>query len=753
MLYQESEQGHEQQGPSVDSDIPEERIKARRLRIQARIEASKREASGEKEVKPRVLSESDRNALRKSSKQIDQSLQRVNRTKAQGILLATNVISASDARESHRRLEDDDAKKARMEKLTAETKASEEKFEEITKKWENVQPMAQAQELHEMLMAQKAACDAMIDEKNKLIMELQQELKSKDEQYVNDLKQQTDDVDIMIERMEDQIKNISQSYKDELQQIEISFESERQELVESHRQKWEANMQRRREKEEEYMKARQVRVDEFEAQLQHLRTQDAEEYNKVKIKMETDVQTLEQQLQSMKATFQLNAEKLDYNFQVLKKRDEENTITKSQQKRKITRLQDTLNNLRSRLAKQDKTYREENSSLSEDYRRLSGQFKKLQEKSKHFQLTDMKRFMDIWEMNEWQAVELRQKVLEADRIAHEQQLGLKWEAPEQLESPIIQTANVEGDGGEGKDGGAVEARMSASDTAAKVFSAEIDAEGDRHSEHPDNKSSTPPFIHLPPAAAAALETSHFSSTAVKRALELICDESGFLVEEKLTHLLAPLDKNEQSLMKLDSIFKALGVETEEDVHLLVSYFLKAAEEGETDEIITQGSETQIEGFDDDQFERSSSVHLALGRRIDLIHLNDALKALKQFSEDHAHTMRAQSKKQTIKSKPQITAPSHRETSLDPVYWQRISAVITPEKEQMWDGLLVGLERYSKELQERSSLIQDTESLSRQNVELRMLLNQYLMSKINLELEIPPTKTLPLEVGKSRSEYP
>ena len=39
----------------------------------------------------------------------------------------------------------------------------------------------------------------------------------------------------------------------------------------------------------------------------------------------------------MRATYQLNQEKLEYNFQVLKKRDEENTITKSQQKRKITR--------------------------------------------------------------------------------------------------------------------------------------------------------------------------------------------------------------------------------------------------------------------------------------------------------------------------------------------------------------------------------------------------------------------------------
>lgn len=49
------------------------------------------------------------------------------------------------------------------------------------------------------------------------------------------------------------------------------------------------------------------------------------------------LQILEQQLQQMRATYQLNQEKLEYNFQVLKKRDEENTITKSQQKRKITR--------------------------------------------------------------------------------------------------------------------------------------------------------------------------------------------------------------------------------------------------------------------------------------------------------------------------------------------------------------------------------------------------------------------------------
>jgi dynein regulatory complex protein 1 len=543
MLYSESDQTEEQNGPSIDSDNAEDRIMARRLRIKARVEAARRMANGEKESKLKPLSDADREALRKSRKQIDHSRTRIDKLKSDGTELVTSVGVAADARETGRRLKDDESKTGRLERLTAEAKTSEEKFEEITKKWETVPPSAVAQQLHEMLMAQKAVCDAMIDEKNKLITELQQELRIKDDQYVKDLKQQAEDVDIMIERMEDQIKTLMKAYKDEVDQIESSFQSERQELVDSQTQKWEALMQERRDREEEYMKARQIRVEDFESQLQHLRTQDAEEYNRIKIKMETDVQTLEQQLQSMKATFQLNAEKLDYNFQVLKKRDEENTITKSQQKRKITRLQDSLNNLRGKLDKQEKSFRDENASLTEDYRRLSGQFQKLQEKSKHFQATDIKRFMDIWEMNEQHAMELRHKVLEADRIAYEQQLGLKWEVPAPWESPLtrIPTAKT-------NKGGEV---VSASQVAASAFSAaDSETEGVQEANVSGDVVPGSPTMGHPPAEASPL-----TSTALKQALELICDESGFLVEDKLRQLLSPLERNEQLLMKLDSIFK------------------------------------------------------------------------------------------------------------------------------------------------------------------------------------------------------
>ena len=151
----------------------------------------------------------------------------------------------------------------------------------------------------------------------------------------------------------------------------------------------------RQEKENDFMQSREKRVEDYEKQIQLLRVQDAEEYNNVKRKLESDVTILEQQLQQMKATYQLNQEKLEYNFQVLKKRDEENTITKSQQKRKITRLQDNLNNLRLKIGRQEKGYRDENTQLTDDYKRITQQFKDLQKKSRHFMAADVDKFGQV----------------------------------------------------------------------------------------------------------------------------------------------------------------------------------------------------------------------------------------------------------------------------------------------------------------------------------------------------------------------
>ncbi|XP_041480770.1 dynein regulatory complex protein 1-like [Lytechinus variegatus] len=755
-----SHEEEEDTGPSVDSTDPEERIAARRLRISKRIEAARREKLGED---PGAKKKEDKEEASKSRKQIEESRQRLTKLQSHGSELVTNVRVAADSREAQRRAEEEETQRQRDEKLEAEAKAGMERFEEITKRWEQANGRDIPQELHDILMQQKALCDAMIDEKNKLINDFQMELKSQDDQYVKDLKKEAEDIDLMIERMEEQVKNLMKAYRDELKQIEKAFETEREELLENNKRKWDQAMGGRRDQELEYMHQREKRVEEYEQQIQHLRIQDAEEYNMVKIKLETDVQVLEQQLQQMKATYQLNQEKLEYNFQVLKKRDEENTITKSQQKRKITRLQDVLNNLKVKLAKQEKQYKEENQGLADDYKRITEQFKELQKKSKHFQSTDTKKFHDIWLMNEAEVKELSAKLMEQDRIISEQQLGLPWQPPTDA-SFMENVGPLTTEKSKKKPISAHEVLMEVMSDGSHVEGGSL--QGSERGGDGEEEGSPRERLE----GGEEEEARRLSVQTVKQILELICDESGFLVEAKLNKLLAPLEKDERCLMKLDAIFAALGIETEDDIHKLAGYFLQAMHNKDQDQLpentedIAQGDnltddqqdgqegplqdpvDAEVAGITgssergQDQSEMGS-VRSTKSNSLDLIHPNDALSALRMFVEENRKPTKEKVKYQTFR----IISGEDRDSSEDADYWKMFPSVISGKQEKVWTALIDGFEKYSDTLHERAKLITETDGLRQQNAELRMLLHQYINSRVNQELEIPPTRILNLEV--------
>ena len=61
--------------------------------------------------------------------------------------------------------------------------------------------------------------------------------------------------------------------------------------------------------------------------------------------------------------------------------------------------------------------------------------------------------------------------------------------------------------------------------------------------------------------------------------------------------------------------------------------------------------------------------------------------------------------------------------------------------RVWKSLEVGLTKYNSVLKERETLVEDVGGLRRQNEELRGLLDQYLRSKVNDDLHIPPTQVI------------
>lgn len=70
--------------------------------------------------------------LSKSRKQIEESRLRLTKLRNDGFDLVTSIRVAGDARENARRLEEEDATKTRKEKLEAEAKAGQERFEEVS---------------------------------------------------------------------------------------------------------------------------------------------------------------------------------------------------------------------------------------------------------------------------------------------------------------------------------------------------------------------------------------------------------------------------------------------------------------------------------------------------------------------------------------------------------------------------------------------------------------------------------------------
>uniref|UniRef100_A0A8C9QHX7 Dynein regulatory complex protein 1 n=1 Tax=Spermophilus dauricus TaxID=99837 RepID=A0A8C9QHX7_SPEDA len=725
--------------PSVNSDNPQERIQARRLRIAARLEARRREALGEY-IDGKKESEEDQS---KSYKQKEESRLKLSKLLLCGTELVTNIQVAADIREIHRRVEEEEIKRQRLEKLENEVKNSRDKFDEITTKWEEGKRKRIPQDLWEILNTQQLHCAELIEDKNKLINELQQELKVKDDQYVKDLKKQSDDISLLLERMEEQVKDVMKSFRQELSVIEKAFELERQELLTSNRKKWERALQTHNSKELEYLINRIKKVEDYEKQLNKQRIWDCEEYNMIKIKLEQDVQILEQQLQQMKATYQLNQEKLEYNFQVLKKRDEESTVIKSQQKRKINRLQDVLNNLRSKYAKQVKHFQEENHSLTSEYKRLVIQFKELQRAMRQFAIIDAERFREIWLMNEEEAKGLIGRAFDVDRIIHMQHLGLPWTAPDfwflKNVGPISQQPQK----------------------TAKQIVEEVLKQADE--DGLEENASESSYLDLP---------KQVSAKTTRKILMLLCDESGFLIESKLLSLLLPLEKNERYLLKLDAIFSALGIEIEDDLYKLVKFFLEyrthhlsSSQIGSWTQAnleqssfmsalermslisatgleknmmweLEQESEQETEEAESMEGEEEESF---VGRELEekeappspkLIHPNEVLKVLEAF-------VMGLKKPRNIRATMRM-ANSSRDNSKDSDYWKALTTVIPPSKQNLWDALYTALEKYHLILTQRAKLLVENNSLEQQNSELQMLLQQYLHSKINSELQIPPT---------------
>jgi dynein regulatory complex protein 1 len=701
---------------SANSNDQDERIKFRRQRIEAR-NISKDDAANKNNTQVTESKQTSR-----GQQQIADSLAHLDKRKGAGIDDVTSIRVEADAKENLRRIGEEERRQDRLRRLQEEAVLSGKRNAAVEMRWAELLDYNMPQDLLNEIDAQKASCGQIIESKDRLIKEFQAQLKGKDEEYVKSLKRQAEDVEAILERMSQQFKELQEEYEVELEQIEDAFLKERDELLASNKQEFDTLVDKNRTMLMQTMDAKLQREEEYQQEIEDLRNKDSEDYNKLKIKLQTDIQTLEQQLEEMRATYQLNTEKLEYNYRVLTERDMENSATLNQQKRKLTRLKDALSNLMQRYTQQDAESRHKNQELTEEYRRITKQYKDLQSKFRHFEIADNRRYREVWAMHEEELSEMVQKVLSADRIIHEQQLGMEWIDPMSVadNQTGVLSATQKGRGMSGGVGGGNSDDINDQSTLS----------------NPDSDGSG---FAPPQSAQAGGIQGKVAAAKVKKMLSMLASEAGFLVDAKVRNALEEMDDEKAAVVRADSLLKALGVETQGDVEKLLTYFF---------------SEYDMPEHEDEEHNELMQL-----KSLDLcIQPDNVVQVIKQFVEDrsdradsdsHSHGKKvsaATAMEQAAHDAEEARRERNRREERE--FWERMANVIPEKTYRVWGALEKGLLKYNDILKGRADTIDSVSQLEQQNKELKSLLSQYLGARVNDDLIVPPTQMIRVEAPGS-----
>lgn len=160
------------------------------------------------------------------------------------------------------------------------------------------------------------------------------------------------------------------AYQREFDLIEDVILAERKKLIDTNQKRWEEFCKKREQQEVANSDKKFEQLEEFNEKMNMMRIDFEEKFRETYINLENDIDTIQRELERIKALALLNSEKLDYNYQILKKREDENIIIKSQQKRRINKLQDVINDLRKKTEDYELTTNNLMKKLSDDTKKL-----------------------------------------------------------------------------------------------------------------------------------------------------------------------------------------------------------------------------------------------------------------------------------------------------------------------------------------------------------------------------------------------
>jgi len=654
--------------------------------------------------------ETDKNRL-KGPSQVLNSRGNINAKKRATYDEITDIKFKNEKHEKDRRDLDEYQRQTRFTTLQNEAIESSKQNAALEMKWAALKEIDEYESLYKEIVDQKDSFQRILDSKNALIALFKDDLRKKDDDYRRILKEENEDIDSIIHKMRQQFYKLRDMHLNELNEIEHKFDQDRGDLLRGNKGEIDKKSNRHAELEKKIVEDREATEKRNMDEIEKLRIEYAKSYADRKISMETEIQNLEKCLEDMKALYLLNTEKLDYNFKVLKEKDEENTILTNILKNKKRNYSNRLTKARNDYKEIDRKFKQENKALTDEYKRITRQFKELQNKFKHFEKADKDRYEEIKKMNEAEIQELKEKLVKCDKTVHIQQLGMQWSPP-----------NLE-----------------------------------RIEESKEDQSLTG---SLRKDATRGDEDFQFTIPPLDMEIitEILLIETDFLLDEKTRERIRELqifeddpedvqqEKAETARrIKIETLKKTLELDSLQQMNLLYETLYSNIRSLRKNKVLEDNNEEE-EGAEEAEEEENEDDDGEIEYDPDAV-----IEALTKFMEGKQGQKDQSDLSPTRKAIAKTIERERKEKDAkeEKFVWEKLTQVLPDHTFRIWRVLDKSLSKYHDLLLDRQKLIEQTGELHNQNEELKNLLNQYF--QINHELIIPPTKMIQLEASQSVSQ--
>lgn len=586
--------------------------------------------------------------------------------------MITNIRIANDNREIARRHDEHNIRTILLDDLQKESTEAMARLETITKLWSTLETYRDPMALHEGLQMQQARIAALMRQKDELVAELKEAIGRSDQRYAADQMKHSDDTATLVQRIDIQVEVMKGAYRQHLEMLQTTIDAERLLFRTAKAEKWQRLYEDREQTEQRTMQETKELREEHERQFSRLTLEHEELNRRTKISLERDNAALQVELQTVKAEIMLNSEKLAYNYRVLQKRAEENLIVKAQQKRRLTKLNEIVGEIRTKERLVRHNGDEEVTKLTKEVMKLHTNIMDTGNKATAFATINDEKYHNVWMVNEKEARRLMRQIVQMDQCIYEQHLGASSAADP------LDTNNLP-----------AKEELPSFIAATKILC---------------SNGST---VKLETSSMPAPITHHHHHSTIKAIFEKISSQTQWLQDKDLlsSDILDSRSASERTLVKISHVFAALGVRNMNDVAQLRGFFMPFifcpnCNNGSSDEeSITDGSNVSCENH---QFVMESAMVVpALRKYIEALHT--------QMVSSRGHLNGIDSSADGLPSAVAVVAGKEtvsRCMSKNDVntFWEHIRTFVPDRRVRVWNALEIGLTRFLSVIKKKYSLI-------------------------------------------------